>query len=102
MGIAITAKHELHLVCEVRSLTELAMPVGRTQSFLDCVATGRDRGSTVWPRWLPTAPRDDFRKRGPERTTRRLVAQLEALGHKVTLEPSRSGMTPIASHFLKH
>jgi len=29
---------------------------------------------------------DYFRKRDPERQTRRLVAQLEALGHKVTLE----------------
>ena len=29
---------------------------------------------------------DYYRKRDPERQTRRLVAQLEALGHKVTLE----------------
>ena len=29
---------------------------------------------------------DYFRKRDPERQTRRLVAQLERLGHKVTLE----------------
>lgn len=28
---------------------------------------------------------DYFRKRDPQRTTRRLVAQLEALGHTVTL-----------------
>jgi hypothetical protein len=31
---------------------------------------------------------DYFRKRDPERQTRRLIAQLEALGHKVTLEPT--------------
>ena len=30
---------------------------------------------------------DYFRKRDPERATRRLIAQLEALGHKVILEP---------------
>ena len=30
---------------------------------------------------------DYFRKRDPERATRRLISQLEALGHKVTLEP---------------
>ena len=30
---------------------------------------------------------DYFRKRDPERATRRLIAQLEALGHKVNLEP---------------
>ena len=29
---------------------------------------------------------DYYRKRDPERQTRRLVAQLEALGHRVTLE----------------
>jgi hypothetical protein len=29
---------------------------------------------------------DFFRKRDPERVTKRLVAQLEALGHSVTLE----------------
>jgi len=29
---------------------------------------------------------DYFRKRDPERQPRRLVAQLERLGHKVTLE----------------
>jgi transposase len=29
---------------------------------------------------------DYFRKRDPERTTKRLIAQLERLGHKVTLE----------------
>ncbi|MBA3261053.1 MAG: hypothetical protein H0T69_00975 [Thermoleophilaceae bacterium] len=29
---------------------------------------------------------DFFRKRDPERVTKRLVAQLEALGHRVTLE----------------
>jgi len=27
-----------------------------------------------------------LRKRDPERTTKRLIAQLESLGHKVTLE----------------
>lgn len=31
---------------------------------------------------------DYFTRRDPERTTRRLVAQLEKLGHNVTLEPS--------------
>jgi hypothetical protein len=31
---------------------------------------------------------DYFRKRDPERAARRLIAQLEALGHKVTLEPA--------------
>ena len=30
---------------------------------------------------------DYFRKRDPERQTKRLVAQLERLGHKVILEP---------------
>ena len=30
---------------------------------------------------------DYFRKRDPERATRRLIAQLEALGHSVTLQP---------------
>jgi transposase len=30
---------------------------------------------------------DDYRKRDPERQTRRLIAQLEALGHAVTLQP---------------
>lgn len=30
---------------------------------------------------------DYFRKRDPERQTKRLIAQLERLGHKVTLEP---------------
>jgi hypothetical protein len=29
---------------------------------------------------------DYFRKRDPERTTKRLIAQLEALGHQVTLK----------------
>jgi hypothetical protein len=29
---------------------------------------------------------DYFRKRDPERTTKRLVVQLEALGHTVTLK----------------
>jgi transposase len=29
---------------------------------------------------------DYFRKRNPERVTKRLIAQLESLGHKVTLE----------------
>ena len=29
---------------------------------------------------------DFLRKRDPERTTKRLVGQLEALGHRVTLE----------------
>lgn len=29
---------------------------------------------------------DYFRKRDPERTTKRLVAQLESLGHKLVLE----------------
>ena len=29
---------------------------------------------------------DYFRKRDPEKTTKRLIAQLEQLGHKVTLE----------------
>jgi len=29
---------------------------------------------------------DYFRKRDPERITKRLIAQLESLGHKVTLE----------------
>jgi hypothetical protein len=29
---------------------------------------------------------DYFRKRDPERATKRLVAQLEALGHHVTLQ----------------
>jgi transposase len=29
---------------------------------------------------------DYFRKRDPERQTQRLITQLEALGHKVTLE----------------
>lgn len=29
---------------------------------------------------------DYFRKRDPERATKRLIAQLEALGHTVTLE----------------
>ena len=29
---------------------------------------------------------DYYRKRDPERATKRLVAQLESLGHKVTLE----------------
>ena len=32
---------------------------------------------------------DYFRKRDPERTTKRLIAQLEALGHSVTLQPRR-------------
>jgi transposase len=31
---------------------------------------------------------DYFRKRDPERTTRRLIAQLAALGHKIRLEPA--------------
>jgi len=31
---------------------------------------------------------DYFRKRDPERQTRRLVAQLQALGHQVTLQPA--------------
>jgi transposase len=31
---------------------------------------------------------DYFHKRDPERATRRLIAQLQALGHKVTLEPA--------------
>ena len=31
---------------------------------------------------------DYFARRDPERTTRRLVAQLERLGHNVTLEPT--------------
>jgi hypothetical protein len=31
---------------------------------------------------------DYFARRDPERTTKRLVAQLERLGHKVTLEKS--------------
>ena len=30
---------------------------------------------------------DYFRKRDPERQTRRPIAQVEALGHKVTLQP---------------
>ena len=30
---------------------------------------------------------DYFRKRDPERITKRLIAQLEALGHHVQLEP---------------
>jgi len=29
---------------------------------------------------------DYFRKRDPERTTKRLIAQLERLGHRVTLQ----------------
>ena len=29
---------------------------------------------------------DYYRKRDPERITKRLIAQLESLGHKVTLE----------------
>jgi transposase len=29
---------------------------------------------------------DYFRKRDPQRTTKRLIAQLESLGHKVVLE----------------
>jgi transposase len=29
---------------------------------------------------------DDFRKRDPQRLAKRLIAQLESLGHKVTLE----------------
>jgi transposase len=29
---------------------------------------------------------DYFRKRDPERTTKRLITQLEALGHTVTLQ----------------
>lgn len=36
---------------------------------------------------------DYFAKRDPERTTRRLVAQLEKLGHAVTLEPATSTAT---------
>ena len=40
---------------------------------------------------VPRAPgsasaADYFRKRDPERQTRRLISQLENLGHKVTLE----------------
>jgi transposase len=31
---------------------------------------------------------DYFQRRDPERTTRRLVTQLERLGHIVTLEPA--------------
>ena len=31
---------------------------------------------------------DHYRKRDPERTTRRLISQLEALGHRVTLQPA--------------
>jgi hypothetical protein len=30
---------------------------------------------------------DYYRKRDPERQTRRLIAQLQALGHTVTLQP---------------
>jgi hypothetical protein len=30
---------------------------------------------------------DYFRRRDPERITKRLIAQLEALGHHVTLQP---------------
>jgi transposase len=30
---------------------------------------------------------DYYQRRNPERRTRRLLAQLEALGHHVTLEP---------------
>jgi hypothetical protein len=36
---------------------------------------------------------DYFAKRDPERTTRRLVAQLEKLGHTVTLEPATATAT---------
>jgi transposase len=36
---------------------------------------------------------DYFARRDPERTTRRLVAQLEKLGHAVTLEPATSTST---------
>ena len=31
---------------------------------------------------------DYFQRRDPERTTRRLLRQLEALGHQVTLQPA--------------
>ena len=34
---------------------------------------------------------DYFRKRDPERQTKRLVAQLERLGHSVTLQPTANG-----------
>ena len=30
---------------------------------------------------------DDYTRQNPDRTTNRLVRQLEALGHRVTLEP---------------
>ncbi len=33
---------------------------------------------------------DFFARRDPERTTRRLVAQLERLGHTVTLQPAEA------------
>ena len=36
---------------------------------------------------------DHFARRDPERTTRRLIAQLEKLGHVVTLQPTTSKST---------
>lgn len=38
---------------------------------------------------------DYFDKRNIARTTRRLVKRLEALGHKVILEPASGGLTPL-------
>ena len=57
-------------------------------------ALGAVKHSIIWACWhmLTTGELyrdlggDYFRKRDPERQTRRLVAQLERLGHKVTLE----------------
>lgn len=38
------SERDLRLVCEVRDLKQLGIPVERTRPFLDCLATGADHG----------------------------------------------------------
>ena len=82
----------------VRDQNQRQLPPGPVPAVLPRIGHGRALGAVkhsiicaIWHMLTNGELYNDlggdyFRRRDPERQTRRLVAQLERLGHKVTLE----------------